>query len=82
MNNQYDRTQLLKTALKHTTITIDELASRLGLTPILLYHNLESEEDSEVTTKAVAAALKIPSSYFTGGFYYNEKGQLVPAGQV
>ncbi|QMU27335.1 hypothetical protein [Adhaeribacter radiodurans] len=81
MNNDYNRTQLLKTALEHSTITIDELSERLHLTPILLYHNLESEEQGENTVRAVAATLGIPVSYFEGGFYYNERGQLVPNDQ-
>ncbi len=78
MNNDYDRTQLLKTALEHSTITIDELSGNLGLTPILLYHNLESEEQGEATAKAVASIIGVPVSYFEGAFYYNERGQLVP----
>ena len=82
MDTQYDRTQLLKTALNHSTITIDELADRLGLTPILLYHNLESEEEGEATIKEIAAALNIPRSYFSGGFYYDERGHLVPNAPV
>ncbi len=79
MNKDFDRTQLLKTALNHSTVTIDELASRLDLTPILLYHNLESEEEGDATVKAVAAVLRIPVEYFVGGFYYNERGQLIPS---
>ncbi|PSR54002.1 hypothetical protein AHMF7605_10960 [Adhaeribacter arboris] len=79
MDNGYDRTQLLKTALEHSAITIDELANNLGLTPILLYHNLESEEHGAATVKAVAAALRVPMSYFEGAFYYDERGQLVPS---
>ena len=79
MNKDFDRTQLLKTALNHSTITIDELANRLGLTPILLYHNLESEEVGDETVKAVAVELRIPLPYFEGKYYYNERGQLVPS---
>ncbi len=79
MDKDFDRTQLLKTALNHSTITIDELANRLGLTPILLYHNLESEAEGDKTVKAVAIVLGIPVPYFEGKYYYNERGQLVPS---
>ena len=79
MNKDFDRTQLLKTALNHSVITVDELANRLGVTPILLYHNLESEEEGDKTVQAVAAGLGIPVSYFEGKYYYNERGHLVPS---
>ncbi|QNF34302.1 hypothetical protein HUW51_16815 [Adhaeribacter swui] len=79
MNKEFDRTQLLKTALTHSAVTIDDLANRLGLTPILLYHNLESEEEGNATVKAIAASLNIPVSYFEGKYYYNERGQLEPS---
>ena len=77
MKKDYDRTQLLKTALNHTTITIDELANRLGVTPILLYHNLESDEEGDTTVSNLASILGVPVGYFAGEFYYNERGQLV-----
>ena len=79
MATHYDRTQLLKTALEHTKLTIDDLASRLNLTPILVYHHLENEETAEETIRAIATELRIPEAYFRGKFYYDDRGQLVPS---